>query len=51
MSLSRKALLICNPGEDGAENYCKGVFVDVKRYRELLMSPIGGAWLDTEISV
>ncbi len=44
MSISRRALLISNPGETGAENYCKGVYVDVKNYQHLLMSDVGGAW-------
>jgi hypothetical protein len=46
---TRRALLISNPGEDGAENYCKGVYVDVENYRTLLQSPLGGAWKNYEI--
>lgn len=44
MAITRRALLISNPGEIGAENYCKGVYVDIKNYMRFLMSPQGGAW-------
>ena len=49
MSVTRRALLISNPGETGAENYCKGVFVDVANYRRLLTAAHGGAWRQDEI--
>jgi len=44
MPITRRALLISNPGELGAENYCRGVHVDVKNYNRLMLSPEGGAW-------
>ena len=51
MAITRKALLISNPGEAGQENYCKGVYVDIDNYRRLLTSAEGGAWEDSEITV
>lgn len=49
--MNRKALIISNPGEAGAENYCAGVVKDVANYRSFLASPIGGLWYDSEISL
>jgi hypothetical protein len=49
MPLTRRALLISNPGELGHVNYCKGVYVDTRNYERLLTSPIGGAWDPKEI--
>lgn len=49
MTITRRALLISNPGEPGAENYCKGVFVDVSNYCRLFKEPHGGLWSDHEI--
>lgn len=48
--MSRKMLIISNPGEFGAENYCEGVNQDVIRYREFFTSIAGGAWESHEIS-
>jgi hypothetical protein len=42
-------LLISNPGEVGADNYCNGVNVDVLNYKKFLTSPLGGAWTEDEI--
>ncbi len=50
MTATRRALLISNPGETGAENYCKGVFADIQQYSRLLCSPHGGAWLQNDIT-
>lgn len=47
--MSRKALIISNPGEIGAENYCEGVNKDVINYKDFLMSPQGGYWFENEI--
>jgi len=44
MAMTRRALLISNPGEVGEENYCKGVYVDIKNYQRLMTSSVGGAW-------
>ena len=41
---TKRALLITNPGEQGDENYCKGVYVDAANYRRLMLSPQGGVW-------
>lgn len=49
--MTRAALLISNPGEPGAKNYCKGVYVDVTNYGDLLRSAEGGAWREDEIRV
>lgn len=48
--MNRKALIISNPGESGAENYCAGVLKDVVNYQSFLTSPIGGLWFGSEIS-
>ncbi len=47
--MNKKAILISNPGEVGAENYCKGVYVDIKNYQQLLSSAEGGAWEQGDI--
>lgn len=49
--MSRKALIITNPGEAGAENYCAGVNRDRETYRAFLASPLGGWWYDSELQV
>lgn len=46
MPITRRALLIANPGEIGQENYCRGVYVDIHNYRQFLASASGGAWND-----
>jgi hypothetical protein len=48
MPLSRKALLIANPGEQGQENYCKGVYVDIANYQRFLASAVGGHGMDQQ---
>jgi len=47
--MTRKALIISNPGELGAENYCEGVKKDVANYKNFLMSAAGGGWDENEI--
>jgi len=47
--MDKKILIISNPGEIGAENYCEGVNVDVTEYIKYFTSPLGGAWKDSEI--
>ena len=49
MPITRRALLIANPGEVGDEDYCKGVYVDIKNYQQHLTSAEGGAWDGGEI--
>jgi hypothetical protein len=46
----RNALIVSNPGELGAQNYCEGVKVDVQNYISFLKSPLGGGWLEEEIT-
>jgi len=48
--MTRKALIIGNPGEDGAENYCNGVLKDVNNFKTYLQSSRGGGWYVDEIS-
>lgn len=47
----RKMLIIANPGEVGAENYCEGVNQDVKLYNKFFTSNSGGAWEPEEIEL
>lgn len=46
--MKRSALIVLNPGS--GDNYCQGVEVDGKKYREFLTSPLGGAWTNDEIT-
>ena len=47
--MKRQALLITNPGEPGASNYCEGVNRDAESYRAFLKATFGGAWYGHEI--
>jgi len=47
--MTRKAIIISNPGESGTEGYCEGVKADVSNYRRFLTSPLGGSWNESEI--
>lgn len=47
--MRRKAFIISNPGEQGAENYCQGVLRDIEHYQSFLRSAIGGFWQPSEI--
>lgn len=49
--MTRKMLIIANPGEVGAENYCDGVNKDISAYKYYFTSAIGGGWYDSEINV
>ncbi|WP_185731203.1 MULTISPECIES: caspase family protein [unclassified Burkholderia] len=49
--MNRKALIIASPGKKGTDGYLPGVERDMKRYKEFLKSPLGGAWRDDEIAV
>ncbi len=49
MAVTRRALLISNPGEAGAENYCKGVYADMRNYDRFLNAAHGGWWFAQEI--
>ncbi|MTI82405.1 MAG: caspase family protein [Firmicutes bacterium] len=48
--MKRHALILSNPGESGAENYCEGVNVDVNNYTSFLKSALGGTWYNNEIT-
>lgn len=47
--MTRHAVIITNPGEKGADNYCPGVLVDKVNYTSFLTSSIGGYWYQQEI--
>lgn len=47
--MKRRAIIIGNPGEEGAENYCKGVYKDVEAYKRFLRQPYGGYWANSAI--
>lgn len=47
--MKRKALIISNPGEIGADNYCEGVNRDVNNYFRFFQAPYGGLWRFDEI--
>jgi hypothetical protein len=49
MPITKKAVLITNPGESGAENYARGVYVDARNYQRFLASAQGGSWENSEI--
>lgn len=48
--MKKHILLISNPGEKGADNYCNGVNVDIENYYNYFTSPLGGAWYPSEIT-
>ncbi|HEV2265571.1 MAG TPA: caspase family protein [Stellaceae bacterium] len=47
--MKRQAMIIINPGEYGADNYCEGVNKDGDLYQRFLSSSIGGLWNSAEI--
>lgn len=47
--MTRKMLIIANPGEQGSESYCEGVNQDVTQYKNFFLSNLGGAWEPEEI--
>jgi hypothetical protein len=49
--MTRGALIIVNPGDPTAENYCKGVYKDRDHYIAFLKTAFGGLWRPTEIRV
>jgi hypothetical protein len=49
--MTRKALLLANPGEKDGGAYCDGVNKDMSNYQSLLLAPIGGWWRAEEIQV
>lgn len=49
LMITRKAIIISNPGEKGDEDYCEGVNKDIENYDAYLHSSTGGAWDSKEI--
>lgn len=49
--MKRMALIIGNPGESGASNFCRGVDKDLENYRSFLTSPVGGSWYTNEVTI
>lgn len=47
--MTRKAILIGSPGSKNADNFLKGVDIDLGHFVSFLKSPIGGSWMDYEI--
>lgn len=47
--MNKKILIISNPGEPSAENYCEGVNVDVAKYQDFFKTALGGGWYSHEI--
>ena len=47
--MKRKCLIVGYPGEIGKKGYCQGVLRDLENYQSFLMSPLGGAWKQSEI--
>ena len=47
--MERRILILTNPGEKNAENYCAGVHVDADNYKSFFKAPYGGYWADYEI--
>jgi len=47
--VKRHALILSNPGELNADNYCEGVRRDVENYTKFFLNPIGGLWADSEV--
>ena len=49
--MKRRALIIGNPGETGAENYCEGVNRDLENYPRFLQTAYGGVWNKHDIEI
>lgn len=49
--MTRKMLIIANPGDPGAEGYCEGVNRDIVQYKNFFISTFGGAWESEEIQI
>ena len=47
--MTRRALIISNPGEVGDEHYCEGANKDGTHYQRFLKADYGGLWYDHEI--
>lgn len=49
--MTRRAIIITNPGKLGEENYCQGVYRDAENYKAFFKEAYGGYWYDSEIVV
>lgn len=49
--ITRKALLIGNPGRQGQTEYCEGINKDIQNYALFLRSPSGGGWQEQHIEI
>ncbi len=49
--MKRKAIIIANPGDEGEEDFLPGVDCDVDNYQRFLLSPLGGAWKSSELTI
>ena len=47
--MTRKILLICNPGFEGSDNYAQQVYNVRSMYKDFFLSPAGGGYLSGEI--
>ncbi len=47
--MKKRVLLIGNPGDEDADNYCRGVLRDIDNYKQYFMSFAGGEWYESEI--
>ena len=47
--MKRRALLIGAPGALGEDGYLPGVRRDLMNYHDFFVSPLGGAWRESEI--
>ena len=47
--MKKKILIISNPGDERAGNYCEGVHKDVENYKKFFTSSLGGNWYYSEI--
>ena len=45
----KQALILTNPGEPGASDYCAGVNLDATNYYDFLQQAQGGTWLPSEV--
>jgi hypothetical protein len=48
--MKKHAFIVTYPEEKGEKNYCQGVLQDKVNLKNYLMSAVGGAWHDSEIS-
>lgn len=49
--MKKAILIITNPGKEGADNYCEGVYKDADNYKDFFQSEVGGEWYQDEITL